>query len=40
MRFALEKAIGIVVGVMAFEFASRAVLHLSVAAALFDRVIR
>ena len=40
MKLALEKAIGIVVGVFAFEFASRAVLHLSVAAALFERMTR
>jgi hypothetical protein len=40
MKLALEKAMGIVIGVMACEIASRAVLHFSMAAILFDRVVR
>ena len=40
MQLALEKAIGIVVGVMAFELARRALWHMSLAAALFGHAIR
>ena len=36
----MEKAIGIIVGLMAFEFAGRTALHLSIAAALFGHMVR
>jgi hypothetical protein len=35
----MERAIGIVVGLMAFEFAGRTALHLSIFAALFGRIV-
>ena len=40
MVLELEKAIGVVVGLMAFEFASRAALHLSIVAAVFGHMLR
>ena len=40
MRLALEKAMGIAIGIMAFEFAGRAVLHLSITTTLFGGMIR
>jgi len=36
----MEKAIGIVVGLMAFEFAGRTAFHLSVVAAIFGHMVR
>ena len=38
MKLALEKTMGVVIGVMAFELLGRVVLHLSIATALFDHV--
>ena len=40
MGLSLEKAIGIAVGLMAFELASRAALHLSIVAAIFKHMLR